>query len=167
MIFRFIMFLERLEYDKYDFQHLQGAVRCVYGHKKKYGLLLFESIKSPKNPAPNPKISYHFPRPQLQRAGSRSSEGVGQKVWAFLVATTSVLSSAHVFSAFPARLPCEKQISPFFWISCPESWAIRHQFSGSPLKSADSSTDRFFERMATYTEPKSMVSDPFWAPLGA
>ena len=34
MIFRFMMFLERLEYDKYDFQHLQGAVRCVYGHKK-------------------------------------------------------------------------------------------------------------------------------------
>ena len=29
-----MMFSERLEYGKYDFQHLQGALRCVYGHQK-------------------------------------------------------------------------------------------------------------------------------------
>ena len=29
-----MMFSERLEYDKYDLQPLQGALRCVYGHQK-------------------------------------------------------------------------------------------------------------------------------------
>ena len=29
-----MMFSERLQYGKYYFQHLQGALRCVYGHQK-------------------------------------------------------------------------------------------------------------------------------------
>ena len=29
-----MMFSERLEYGNYDFQHLQGALRCVYKHQK-------------------------------------------------------------------------------------------------------------------------------------
>ena len=40
------MFSERLEYDKYYFQHLQGALRCVYGHQKPdvLGLIMKTSL---------------------------------------------------------------------------------------------------------------------------
>ena len=46
MIFRFMMFSERLECGKYDFQHLQDALRCVYGHQKPDVLRVYNEDQS-------------------------------------------------------------------------------------------------------------------------
>ena len=40
------MFSERLEYGKYDFQHLQDALRCVYGHQKSDVLRVYNEDQS-------------------------------------------------------------------------------------------------------------------------
>ena len=41
-----MMFSERLEYGKYDFQHLQGTLRCVYGHQKPDVLRVYNENQS-------------------------------------------------------------------------------------------------------------------------
>ena len=46
MIFRFMMFSERLEYGNYDFQHPQGTLRCVYGHQKSDVLRAYNEVLS-------------------------------------------------------------------------------------------------------------------------
>ena len=41
-----MMFSERLEYGKYDFQPLQGTLRCVYGHQKPDVLRVYNENQS-------------------------------------------------------------------------------------------------------------------------
>ena len=51
-----MMFSERLEYDKYDLQPLQDALRCVYGHQKPDVLRLHNEDQSGCEP-----IFWSFP----------------------------------------------------------------------------------------------------------
>ena len=49
-----MMFSERLECGKYDFQHLQDALRCVYGYQKPDVLRVYNEDQSGFGPNGSP-----------------------------------------------------------------------------------------------------------------
>ena len=77
-----MMFSERLEYDKYDFQHLQGALRCVYGHPKPDVLRAYNDDQSVLGPNGSLLLSQNEHGEIFRRAVRKKI--VDEKIWFFL-----------------------------------------------------------------------------------